>query len=163
MLWARTYWASDHVEWSGSRDAAWAGTARGSFILGAAAAGPGPAVSRPGAFRYSHDVAMPPFNMLIFLSPEPGQLTTAGDFAGFHWFFARVPGLGSNHWQVIVPWWLLLVLNAAPAVAFAVTRRRPMRRALPGRCPGCGYDLRATPERCPECGISTLIDASPEN
>jgi hypothetical protein len=29
-------------------------------------------------------------------------------------------------------------------------RRR--RRATPGRCPSCGYDLRATPGRCPECG-----------
>jgi hypothetical protein len=43
---------------------------------------------------------------------------------------------------------LVLALPAALVLIASAFARRP----LPGRCPGCGYDLRATPDRCPECG-----------
>src|SRR4051794_39652047 len=47
-------------------------------------------------------------------------------------------------------WFLALVLGALPAAwATGAVRRR---RARPGLCRSCGYDLRASPDRCPECG-----------
>jgi hypothetical protein len=51
-----------------------------------------------------------------------------------------------------VPDWFLAVftglLPAARGFRWFIRRRR----AIPGTCPRCGYDLRATPDRCPECG-----------
>lgn len=54
--------------------------------------------------------------------------------------------------SLLLPAWMpTAVLAIAPLiVASAWLRKR--RRARPGCCPQCGYDLRATPERCPECG-----------
>lgn len=55
--------------------------------------------------------------------------------------------------DVRVPDWMLLSVVAVP-MAYLMFRR--YRATRPGRCPGCGYDLRATPRRCPECGWSAV-------
>ena len=53
-------------------------------------------------------------------------------------------------WTVTFPLWAGALLTAAlPAVRLAHRARRIHR---PGLCPSCAYDLRATPRRCPECG-----------
>ena len=68
-----------------------------------------------------------------------------------HWGTAR-PDRTSDEWFVTVPYWLVAALAAVlPAWRFrrAWLRRR---RAVPGVCRACGYDLRASSGRCPECG-----------
>jgi hypothetical protein len=57
--------------------------------------------------------------------------------------------------SVSVPaWFAALASGAAAVLALRPWRLRGLRRATPGRCPACGYDLRATPDRCPECGTT---------
>ncbi len=58
-------------------------------------------------------------------------------------------------------WWLLLLINLPPLLlALRLTWPLLRRRAAPGRCPVCGYDLRATPDRCPECGTIAKVEAT---
>ena len=52
-----------------------------------------------------------------------------------------------HHWQaasILVLVWLAAYRSSRWLL------RTP--RALSGRCPTCGYNLRVTPTRCPECG-----------
>lgn len=75
------------------------------------------------------------------------------DRAGFGYY--RVSLGGYESWIVAAPAWL-------PAVLFALLPgarllRRLRRRAAPGSCRQCGYDLRATPVRCPECGAAAAV------
>jgi hypothetical protein len=49
-----------------------------------------------------------------------------------------------------LPYWIPATAAAVPPLAYGMVFLN--RRALPGHCPACGYDLRATPDRCPECG-----------
>jgi hypothetical protein len=54
---------------------------------------------------------------------------------------------------VNVPYWFIaLVCAVLPMLTIRAAVRR--RKARPGVCTTCGYDLRATPDRCPECGAN---------
>ena len=55
-------------------------------------------------------------------------------------------------WEFDIPLWIPLAIFAVPtALLFYLDRRR----ATPGTCARCGYDLTGnTSGRCPECGVS---------
>lgn len=58
-------------------------------------------------------------------------------------------------YNLIVPYWFLVLCCVAPLMGAGQNRwrsRRERLRLANGLCPSCGYDLRSTPERCPECG-----------
>jgi hypothetical protein len=71
------------------------------------------------------------------------------DAAGFKYGGLRGPN--GSLYNLAVPHWFVCALLLEPPLALGISAMR-RRRARPGRCATCGYDLRATPQRCPECG-----------
>jgi hypothetical protein len=93
-----------------------------------------------------------PLKETSYWEPDPVRLPRP-DYR--RWLaFARM-GPGRYTWVdlVIVPYWLVIVVAAAPLLAFIPGAIRRCRRRRAGLCARCGYDLRATPGRCPECGM----------
>ena len=58
---------------------------------------------------------------------------------------------------LLIPYWLVVALTAAPVTVWVLGQRKRRRRCAGGLCLRCGYDLRATPDRCPECGNATPV------
>lgn len=56
----------------------------------------------------------------------------------------------------LFPYWLVIAILCIPTLTYLAIWHR---KAIPGLCPQCGYDLRATPERCPECGKTFTVPA----
>jgi hypothetical protein len=65
---------------------------------------------------------------------------------------AQPPPDGVSHYLVLSLWLVSGVAAVLPLARFVPARR--FRKARPGMCVACGYDLRATPDRCPECGAT---------
>jgi hypothetical protein len=57
---------------------------------------------------------------------------------------------------IAVPFWMLMLVLAAPFACWTILplrrARRSLRRRRLGLCAACGYDLRGSQSRCPECG-----------
>ena len=88
-----------------------------------------------GVSRKSWDVAAKP----MYIPPE-----------AFYARRGRGPTGVSD--QLMAPHYAVALALLVAPVSAALLHRRRRRRARPGLCPSCGYDLRATPGRCPECG-----------
>ena len=78
--------------------------------------------------------------------------THIGGWYDANWWFASSGGVSWSDWWVSMPLYLPFLLIALPT-GFLFYRDR---KARPGLCAICRYDLRGLPEttmRCPECGL----------
>jgi hypothetical protein len=157
-MWVRSYFAYDLLSRSTS-DAA-AGNDRrvtlrssqGCFLIVCDLRHLPPSVYSPAAFR-------PAAKWEYSSTAKP-----IGQYQKWYWFahypprtsrvinlYTKASGIGMfDTWGAgcqLLP--LAGVLAILPLSAFFIRRK-----AVPGQCPTCGYDLRATPDRCPECGTA---------
>jgi hypothetical protein len=63
-----------------------------------------------------------------------------------------VKGVALERWVLDLPMGCVVALFLLLPGLRLVRRAIRRRRARPGVCALCGYDLRATPQQCPECG-----------
>jgi hypothetical protein len=90
---------------------------------------------------------------------RPGSLPVAGRRIQL---LARV----ERQHTVSAPLWAVAVVALTPASLWLIStwrrRRRQRLRALRGRCPACGYDLRGNNSgACPECGSPIPVTPYP--
>ena len=148
VLWVRSYWASDVLEWvyvsPAELRAVTVSTTSGGLTVSNRTGGP--VVARPGQdrngwsfWRYSESI----FSTV-------GRPKPSWQWPGFDHEVNDLSIIGKRTEWWGVPLWLPWLLTAIPSSALMLRLRRP--RHPVGHCARCGYDLRATPDHCPECG-----------
>jgi hypothetical protein len=169
VLWVRSGTVYDVIEWlrfdarEGHGDSfrhVGAGSARGLLIV--AYGSFDRKIIGPGFRGELYRPKPPTWRVAARRDPPPPDVRRRGSplfsLLGFQvkWMWRRPdrnPSLDciSTELAIVVPHWMALLLSGATP-AFWFCQRVRQRRAVPGLCPSCGYDLRATPWRCPECG-----------
>ena len=145
VLWARSYAVADEVHLLGRGRGYYLESSRGRLMFFASDTPVVRPVREWGYGRYGDAVA----RRAAMADIERNVAARGG--AGFRAFgvaFLRKSSPTGAAVVVAAPAWLLVAsLGLGPLLRIALRRR-----ATPGTCPACGYDLRATPDRCPECG-----------
>lgn len=155
VLWVRSYWWTDQVRWISAGGSRSISTAQGNLTSSFFLSGPTPyPIEQRHGLRYEQEDPHRPFNYLMLLGGNTGDIYTSWKHAGFAWYTTRNPPRGTLHGFAVVPFWSLLALSGILPMWLVLrfTLRRIRRRHQEGLCPTCGYDLRATPRQCPECG-----------
>src|SRR5438874_8530456 len=104
ILWFRSYKFTELVTWQNNRGWREIRTATGKLVLGLLITDwhADPQDSRP---RYQRDEARPPFNSLIYLSPEVNDIDFAWERSGFAWYEKRNPRNGTVIVISVAPFW----------------------------------------------------------
>ena len=156
-LWARSYRKTDTVSVAAGRQIIVCELSRGTCALAwHTELAPGLAASEPSSARaVEHGWGW---------DTQPGRSADMGPrrWLGFLWYYRRTPQprRSSAERTLHFPIAALVIATLILPAAVAAAHWRRHRRPRPGRCRGCGYDLRATPDRCPECGTPGV--AGPE-
>jgi hypothetical protein len=169
VLWVRSYWCADRLDFDGPRGHVFLTAARGRVVVfhgREPASYSNPPIARPAV---EHSRQSPPVGVLFHFAQAARYAHQArqsrgsavryasGNRLGVRWAAVIIAGGPSYRWAAAPLAYVCLTLALPPAlrVTRAAARRSPSRRwAGQGRCRTCGYDLCASPGRCPECGAT---------
>ena len=168
VLWVRSYFVSDRLFWEGFEDVEdrsylrrdWVRVGRGGIGMCHVVRGQPRNLGSPPASASWWSRSVPLHHAV---PPEYPDFKFGGDDAprwgGFKYGAFALPDADARKWQVVVPFWAILLLVGAPTLLLLRRYVIIARRKGPGLCPTCGYDLRATPDRCPECGHGSSVES----
>jgi len=156
VLWVRSYWISDQIDWRGDRGWRAVSTTQGYVAVNLLLADWS---GYPETFhgpRYVRDVARLPYNHLLEMDGNWDDKDTNWEWAGLEWHGKRNVRRGTLHAHAVAPFWSVVAMWGMLPLTWVGMRvrsgMRGRRRRRLGLCVACGYDVRATPGRCPECG-----------
>ena len=151
VLWVRSYWRADRMDWTRPFDPATErpfiglASSRGGVTIhfGVFSSGPRSRWVKSGWDwdTYAH-------SPIVWPAKNVANRGGFGLRSGANAFGRR--GV------VVFPAWLPTGVFAVLPLVRGASFVRRRRRVREGHCEKCGYDLRATPERCPECGAAAI-------
>jgi hypothetical protein len=156
VLWVRSYWLTDQLQWVSPGGFRGIGSASGSVVV---QLNPGDTSGYSPAQHGWTYLRMQPYSApsyaVAFGHLDPVRTFGTWQLGGLGWYTVRDRN-GRRTATGVAPFYLLAAATAALPARWTIVRlrrrardRRSKRRSA---CLVCGYDLRATPGRCPECG-----------
>ena len=154
VLWVRSYYVCDSVQWDVPRTASTNAYARHVasaqghlFLIDFRAKD-----QRLSHFETARGIHHDPPDPHGLWQLVPPRWSYLGFSSTYH----------SSNWSSIsctrIPFWAPMLMF----LVFPLVRARLWkRRFAAGHCQNCGYDLRATPDTCPECGAAQLKTGGP--
>jgi hypothetical protein len=155
VLWIRSYWRMDQVNWLRPGCLASIATSQG-YVR--AASLPVDYSHRPDFwYEWGHNEYFDSFTFDHDLERqrlEPGDKHIVWQHGRIEWYSMRDVRTGKLYFEIIFPFWAMAAFTAVLPFWRMMMRWSHSRRSKRiGHCVSCGYDLRATPDRCPECGM----------
>jgi hypothetical protein len=152
ILWVRSYWRSDRVDWRTRGGSRYVWTAQGHLVVGFSVIDVSGEPAKNFGLTYVNDAPLRPYNFFLYAYPDPTETQINWERGGFAWYQRRKVR-ESLSVIAIAPFWSVAVATALLPGMWMIGRWGGARRRRRGLCLACGYDLRASPERCPECGV----------
>ncbi len=148
-LWHRSWHVGDLIQWNRPTMSLGWYSSEGGVRLFVATATPPERLNGDGAWSWDEDHHGYPHE-------DKSVAVVAFPWAGIS-IDRCLNGVGGYWSDLILPYWVIVLLAGIPGgtAGWRLWRRR--RPALSGVCRSCGYDLRASPGRCPECGTAPAV------
>src|SRR6185503_2637628 len=141
ILWARSYWRCDAVDWAGDRGSRSFNLARGHFVIHTYRADWSANPEFHRAPRYARVEPIDAFDVTADMCGTGGDVRIRHEFAGLGWFAIHNDRLGVYRDQFVIPFRFVALLATVLPLTWSARRWRA-RRARDGNfCPTCGYDL----------------------
>jgi hypothetical protein len=132
ILWLRSYFCTEKVEWQGSGGWRSVRTAAGHLEVGLLLADwSGQPPARFHGPKYERDQVRPPFNDLLILCSSRGDTNIDWERSGFAWYAKLNSKRGVHHSIAVVPCWFLAAITLLlPLVTTTLrlwSRRQPAK------------------------------------
>ena len=130
VLWSRSYWLTDQVDWRGDGGYRLVRSAQGHVLVQVTLAD---WTEYPGKFygpRYERNMVFAPMNTLVFLSPELDDTNVNWEWAGFAWHGMQRARQDVQYAIAVVPFWCLALTMSVLPITWLTVRCKRFRKQV---------------------------------